>query len=255
MRDARYQFLDRIWTNRKPADVEEIKEWQEKREQDLEILSATIEALQKQLPALCERLPADELCTRLSHHHLSLCNVLADENGMPITLLNWESSELLPLIFLGDLPRFLEGGEFSYEPQPHIMPSWAKLRYSAEQIQKPEAVNKEVYLERLDTYTTQKLRSEYQAELQRLGFSLQDVNWEHIGEKVWELYYHIIFIWQETLDIVSWVETQFKSDSEDESEEEEEGSEYDEDEEGEVKEYDENVEGKAKDMMEKGVGE
>lgn len=30
MRDARYQFLDRIWINRKPADVEEIKEWQEK---------------------------------------------------------------------------------------------------------------------------------------------------------------------------------------------------------------------------------
>lgn len=47
MRDARYQVLDRIWTMKNRVDDNEIKEWQEKREKALEILSTTIEALQE----------------------------------------------------------------------------------------------------------------------------------------------------------------------------------------------------------------
>lgn len=244
MQDARYQFLDRIWTIKTPLDVEEIKDWQEKREKDLEILSTTIEVLQERLPALCERLLAIDLSTRLSHRDLSLSNVLADENGMPITLLDWEYSELRPLVFLTDLPTFLEGSEMSYEPQPHVMPSWAKLRYSAGKIEVFEAGNKERYLEELNTYTKQKLRPEYQAELRRLASPLQDANWENFGEKLWELYHHIIFLWQDTEHIVKWVEKQFESDFEDDFEEqgeddEEDEEEDEEDDEGEDEDEDE----------------
>lgn len=209
MRDARYQFLDRIWTMRNRVDDDEINEWQEKREKDLEILSTAIEALQERLPALCERLPAVDSSTRLSHHDLSLDNVLVDENGMPVTLLDWESSELRPLVFLADFPIFLDGSELYYEPQPHIIPSTSKLRYDLEEIKAYEAQNERVYLENLDIYVKQKLRTEYQAELRRLNSPLQDANWEKFGEDLWRLYNSIIFIWEDTEDIVKWVESQF----------------------------------------------
>ena len=102
IRDARYRFLDLIWTMEKPTD-EEIKEWQDMREKDVEILSSVINALQERVLARCERISGVELSTRLSHHDLSLRNVLVDENRMPIPLLDWEFSEPRPLIFPADL--------------------------------------------------------------------------------------------------------------------------------------------------------
>ena len=103
IRDARYRFLDLVWAMGKPTDDEEIIEWQDMREIDGEILSSVIKALQERLLALCERVSGVELSTRLSHHDLLLSYVLVDENRMPIPLLDWEFSELRPLIFLADL--------------------------------------------------------------------------------------------------------------------------------------------------------
>lgn len=235
MRDARYQFLDRMWTMKKPIDDDEIKDWQEKREKDLDVLSNTIETLQERLPALCKLLLVTDSSSRLSHHDLSLSNVLADKNGMPITLLDWESSELRPMMFLADSPRFIEGSELSYEPKPHVMPADAHLRCSAEKLRKYEVENQQYYLEELEIYTKQKLRSEYQAALRRLDSPLQHANWEDFGEELWNLYRHIVFIWVDTKYIIRWVKSQCMSDPEDESEEDEE----EETEEGEECEYDE----------------
>ena len=219
MRDVRYQFLDRISTMRKPIDEEEIKDWQEKRERDLDVLSTAIETLQERLPALSKHLLVIDSSSRLSHHDLSLSNVLADENGMPIALLDWEFSELRPMMFLADSPNFIEGSELSYEPEPHLMPADAHLRFSAEKLHKYEVENQKYYLEELEIYTKQKLRSEYRAALRRLDSPLQHANWEDFGEALWKLYCHIMFIWVDTKDIVGWVKNQCKSDPEDESEE------------------------------------
>lgn len=242
MRDARYRFLDVIWAMGKPTDDEEIKEWQDMREQDVEILCSAIKALQERLPALCERLSGVELSTRLSHHDLSLSNVLVDENGMPITLLDWEFSELLPLIFLTDLPRFIEGSELPSEPQRYVIPPEDRLRSSARVIAECEAQNEVIYLEMVEMFTKQRLRCEYQAELRRLGSPLQEANWEDLGAQGWELYNYVMFIWQDTENIVGWVESQFEPGFEKESEEDEGEDEDDEDEhedeESEVKAYD-----------------
>lgn len=219
LRDARHRFLDRIWTITTPIDDEEIKDWQEKREEDLETLSTAIQTLQQRLPALCKRLPVVESSNRLSHNDLSLSNVLADENGMPISLLDWESSQLGPMMFLVGFPSFIVDEELPYEPERSIIPSKAKLCYSAEEIEKLEAENEEYYLEKLEIYTKQRLSPEYQAELRRLDSPLKDVNGENFCEKMWNLHKHIIFIWRGTKDIVKWVENQFKPDSKDEFEE------------------------------------
>lgn len=259
MRDARYRFLDRIWIKGKPIDDEEIKEWQDKREKDVEILTSAIKALQERLPALCERLFGVGYSTRLSHHDLSLSNVLVDENRMPITLLDWEFSELRPLMFLADIPRFLQGSAWSSSaPQRYVIPPEGRLRSSAKVIAECEAQNEVIYLEMLETFTRQRLRSEYHAELQRLGSPLQGANWEYLGVQVLELYNYVMFIWHDTKDIIGWVETQFKSDFEKESEADEEENEPDEDEhedeKGEVKAYDggedNDKEGEVGDMVE-----
>lgn len=47
LRDARHQFLDRIWTITTPIDDVEIKDWQEKREEDIETHSTAIQTLQE----------------------------------------------------------------------------------------------------------------------------------------------------------------------------------------------------------------
>lgn len=239
VRERRSGFVDLIWTMRNCLDDEKIIKWQEKREKDLESLSTAIEALQKRLPAVCKRQPVAELPSRLSHHDLSLSNFLIEEDGMRIVLLNWESSELRPLIFLGDLPRFLEAKELPCEPQPNRIPSWARLHSRVEKIKELDAQNKQVYSEEVDRYTTPKLRSYYQAELQRLDSPLQGENSKHIGEKVWDPYNHIMFTWHDTKHIVRWVETRLESGSGDEFVEVEVEDEDNDDDDGGVQEIEE----------------
>lgn len=238
-------IVDMIWTMRNCIDGGKITAWQEKREKDLDSLSTAIEAFQKQLPTVCERHPVVELPTRLSHHSLSLSNFLIEEDGMRIVLFDWEFSELRPLIHLADQPKFLEGRELSCEPKPNRNSSWARLHSRVEKIKEFEARNKQVYSEEVDSHTTPRLRSYFQAELQKLDSPLQGANRDRISEKLWEPYNHIIFTWQDTKHRVRWVQTRLEPDSGDGFVEVEEECEYqeveDEDDDGDggVQEIDE----------------
>lgn len=98
--------------------------------------------------------------------------------GSPASLVRWRS-------FVG-FPQFREDEEFSYELECHKIPSKAKLRYSAEEIERGEAENEKYYLEKLDIYIKQRLRPEYQADLWRLDSPLKDVKWEKFGEETVE---------------------------------------------------------------------
>ncbi len=73
---------------------------------ELKHLNRGISALQQALPALCAKIGDTRLSTRLSHLDLSERNILVDQHGTPVVILDWENIELLPRTFLST-PAFV----------------------------------------------------------------------------------------------------------------------------------------------------
>lgn len=232
MRDARYSFLYRIWYWKPEITDEQIQKFQDDRERDINDLLNATAFLQKNLPALCEKLhAAEELSTRLSHHDLSLRNVLVDDAGTPLILLDWESCDFRPLMLLASWPDFIDGESISYEPERSKIPPENVFKYGEEDTREIEYRNEEVYQERLDIYTSQRLREEYRNELIRLESPLKEANWDGIDDEELALYWNIscpwdndYFIWGENTllnRVRTWAHTLIEDESDDEDEEEE----------------------------------
>ena len=248
MREARYTFLNKIWwfIAQKPLSDEEVREFQDNRERDINELLYATTFLQKSLSSLCEKLNASkELITRLSHHDLSLRNVLVDGAGTPLALIDWELCDFQPLMLLASSPEFIEGDSISYEPKRSIQPIEVMYKHGEEETREMLFRNEEVYLERLEIYHRQKLREEYRDELIRLESPLKEATWDNIDDEEWNLYMNILYPWDNQHPLVSlgskidaWVSSIIKVET-DVEDEEEDDDESDEENEGLEEENDE----------------
>ncbi|MCJ1306293.1 hypothetical protein MMC08_009113 [Hypocenomyce scalaris] len=96
-------------------------------EKDLIGVPEALEALRTGLPSLVQEPVGDRHSTMITHHDLSLCNILVDINGRILALVDWEMVSLDPPVRKEHFPQFLQ----SYDT--HDAPTIQDLELYGEQ--------------------------------------------------------------------------------------------------------------------------
>ena len=100
----------------------------------------------------------------LSHHDVTLQNILVDDSGKPIALLDWKLIQMEPLVFVSGWPRFLHGEKICNAPSLRKYRSIFR-EWSSEKVKEMHEVDVREYEANLADYIATKLRPEYLKEV------------------------------------------------------------------------------------------
>ena len=187
------------------------EEWRAEQTKELNMLSDANRALRKALPAICAKAPetSHELRTFLAHDDMSRRNIFVDDAGIPVALLDWETIQLRPLLFLTNPPDFIQSKEEEYEPELDIAArekQWEKFGYSEEDKEEFRRTSRDWFEEHMEDYICTKLRSEFIKELQRLECPLARAVWEDYSYLDRELLEHVLDFSRNAEDHLTWIE-------------------------------------------------
>ena len=187
-------------------------EWYEEQKKELESLDLAVKTMRQNLPAISAIAPETSrpLSTFLIHDDLSRRNMLVDDHGMPVALLDWENIKLEPLLFLTDPPAFMQS--YVEESKPEKMneaereAQWQRLGWSEEEKEETRAISATVYEENMENYVCTQMRKVYLEELTRLKCPLASAHEEKFFFLDSQLRQRILNISAEVDDHVEWVE-------------------------------------------------
>ena len=224
--DNKQRLLERRWAL---APGSEEENWKELQLKELDHLQIAVEALRESLPELwnAAKDAGTELFTILSHHDISLRNILVDDACKPLALLDWESIQMEPLIFIQPIPEFLQGPDAFDLPDagPDLHVVAQKHNWSPETLQEVISSNQNWWREKMEEYTLTKLRDLYRKELENSKSPLARAAWTDHDIYDRQLYEHIMMVWEEDeVSHVEWVDYQFDGEDMD-SDENDEGKE------------------------------
>lgn len=225
------------------------EDWRVEQSKELGMLEEGIRTLQEALPALCAKGPETSraLSTFLSHDDLSRRNIMVNDSGLPIALLDWEAIQMRPLLFLTNPPDYNQSHTEDYAPIEYdaleLERKWRKLSQREEEIQKGLRHCAAFFEEKLEEHTCTKLRAVYTSELQRLGCPLARAVWDHYFFLDRQLQQRVLNISGRVDEHVEWVEAMLGM-GEDESDTEDIEDDERMDDEVDIKDEDVEVEGK-----------
>lgn len=223
MNDSKQPLLQRRWVlppGHEDEDWED-ENWQEFQLKELDHLRAGIEALRENLPALWDSTEdaSNELSTILSHHDISLRNILVNDGCEPLALLDWENIQLEPSILIQQIPDFLQS--YEREDAPYPGPDLYKLAET--QDWSPEVLEESVldankrWREKMEEYTLTKLRAVYLKEFENSDSPLARAALENHNDYDYQLCEHIMNLWvEDDCTNVKWVDYQFEEEDEEE---------------------------------------
>ncbi len=229
--DSKQPLLKRRW--KLPMSCEggvwEDANWREVQLKELDHLRVGTEALREYLPALWNATQdaPNDLSTILSHHDIALRNILVNDACEPLALLDWENIQLEPLIFIQQIPDFLQSCD-SYDV-PHSGPNLhmlaKKFDWSPEDLVEATLDANKLWLEKIEEHTLTQLRAVYLKEFENSDSPLARAAWENRNIYDRELCERILKLWNENdCTHVRWVEYQMEEEEEEEEEEEQEES-------------------------------
>lgn len=126
------------------------------------------------LPQLCALLPAsDSLITVLTHPDLSQPNILVDNAGVPVALIDWERTRLEPIGIVDVIPTFLDenGEEDAFYAPPGSTVTKQEMSagvYDDDRLALIRAMYESTYEPLMGRIQRTRLRAVYREELRRL---------------------------------------------------------------------------------------
>ena len=247
--DNKQPLLERRWII-KPGSEEE--NWKEVQLKELLHLQTAVEALQEKLLELWELTDDSktELFTILSHHDISLRNILVDDACKPMALLDWECIQMEPIIFIRQIPEFLQGPDAFDLPDagPDLHVVAQRHNWSPKTLQEAISNNQSWWNEKMEEYTLTKLRAVYLQEMENSNSSLARDPWMDHGTFDRQLYEHVMQVWDEGDSThIEWIHYHFdgmNTEEEDEDTDEQDGDTQEDDEEMDSDQGDEGEEGR-----------
>lgn len=173
----------------------------------LRLIQNAIVILQYALQPLCDRSPeiSGSLTTHLMHQDISLSNIIVNDSGNPVVLLDWEMIQMEPLSFMGPWPKFLCDDERITKPVFRQFDDEDAQGFSAEQFEEQKGFAKVRFDGDMREYIATKLRPEYLKELQWLGSPMAEVK-RHDGTLYeHELHARIMNVHERAHDHPRWV--------------------------------------------------
>ena len=152
-------------------------------EDDLEWMPDELRLYRVILPKLCPLLPSSEsTTTMLTHPDLTASNVLVDESGAPVALIDWERARIEPIAFANPVPHFLTEDSAS-DPDYFYIPSGCTIStgrkennvyfYAAEDLAQIRGQNERSYTQVMENIQLTHLRALYRQELKSLHSPIQ----------------------------------------------------------------------------------
>ena len=209
-------------------------EWHEEQIKELETLDLAIRTMRQALPVISAKAPETSrpLTTFLVHDDLSRRNVLVDDHGLPVALLDWENIKLEPLLFLTDPPAIMQSYVEDSRPENKEVDrdvEWERRGISEEEKKEDRWVNAMVYEENMENYVCTQMRKAYFKGLDRRECPLGKAIEEDFFFLDRQLRQRVLNISARVDDHIDWVEAMLamgedSDNEEDEDDEDEEDS-------------------------------
>ena len=139
------------------------------------------------------------------HNDLSKSNIMIDDTGKPLAVLDWEFTVLLPLSVQRPTPVFLDSDEQSQEPPRRSLASKVKFpKWSDLSIEQHNEMNQRAWKDQVMDHKLTKYRAQWSQELRRADAPISTMQPEDL-EYALELFVNVLNCGDNPVGDVQWI--------------------------------------------------